>query len=81
MTLPGAALDRRRVGCCGERHAAASGTGNWFGAGGQSAIGCAAHPGARLMLGNSLLLAIREIRRNAMRSFLTILGVVIGELR
>lgn len=33
------------------------------------------------MLGNSLLLAIREIRRNAMRSFLTILGVVIGELR
>ena len=30
------------------------------------------------MLGNSLLLAIREIRRNALRSFLTILGIVIG---
>jgi len=30
------------------------------------------------MLGNSLLLAIREIRRNVLRSFLTILGIVIG---
>jgi putative ABC transport system permease protein len=30
------------------------------------------------MLGNSLLLAFREIRRNVMRSFLTILGIVIG---
>jgi len=30
------------------------------------------------MLGNSILLAFREIRRNVMRSFLTILGIVIG---
>ena len=30
------------------------------------------------MLWNALLLAIREIRRNVMRSFLTILGIVIG---
>ena len=30
------------------------------------------------MLANSLLLAVRAIRRNALRSFLTILGVVIG---
>jgi len=30
------------------------------------------------MLGNSLLLALREIRRNVLRSFLTILGIVIG---
>jgi len=30
------------------------------------------------MLWNTLLLAIREIRRNVMRSFLTILGIVIG---
>jgi putative ABC transport system permease protein len=30
------------------------------------------------MLWNSLLLAVREIRRNALRSFLTILGIVIG---
>jgi putative ABC transport system permease protein len=30
------------------------------------------------MLGNTLLLALREIRRNLLRSFLTILGIVIG---
>ena len=30
------------------------------------------------MLWNSLLLALREVRRNVMRSFLTILGIVIG---
>src|SRR5690606_9979157 len=30
------------------------------------------------MLWNTLLLAIREIRRNLLRSFLTILGIVIG---
>ena len=30
------------------------------------------------MLGNSLLLALREIRRNVLRSVLTILGIVIG---
>ena len=30
------------------------------------------------MLWNALLLAVREIRRNVMRSFLTILGIVIG---
>ena len=30
------------------------------------------------MLGNSLLLALRSIRRNLLRSFLTVLGVVIG---
>ena len=32
----------------------------------------------RLMLWNALLLALREIRRNVLRSFLTILGIVIG---
>ncbi|HPE60701.1 MAG TPA: ABC transporter permease [Thiolinea sp.] len=31
-----------------------------------------------MMLWNSLLLALREIRRNLLRSFLTILGIVIG---
>ena len=30
------------------------------------------------MLLNTLLLALRSIRRNLMRSFLTILGIVIG---
>jgi len=30
------------------------------------------------MLWNTLLLALREIRRNVLRSFLTILGIVIG---
>ncbi len=30
------------------------------------------------MIGNALLLALREIRRNVLRSFLTILGIVIG---
>ena len=30
------------------------------------------------MLWNALLLSLREIRRNLLRSFLTILGVVIG---
>jgi putative ABC transport system permease protein len=30
------------------------------------------------MLWNSLILAMREIRRNLLRSFLTILGIVIG---
>jgi putative ABC transport system permease protein len=30
------------------------------------------------MIGNTLLLALREIRRNVLRSFLTILGIVIG---
>ena len=30
------------------------------------------------MLGNALLIALREIRRNAVRSFLTMLGIVIG---
>jgi putative ABC transport system permease protein len=34
--------------------------------------------GARRMIFNALLLALREIRRNLMRSFLTVLGVVIG---
>src|SRR5690606_21577985 len=36
-----------------------------------------AGPG-RLMLLNTLLLALRSIRRNLLRSFLTILGIVIG---
>jgi predicted ABC-type transport system involved in lysophospholipase L1 biosynthesis ATPase subunit len=36
------------------------------------------HPGGRLMLWNTLLLALRAIRRNLMRSFLTTLGIVIG---
>ena len=31
-----------------------------------------------LMLGNALLLALRELRRNVMRSFLTMLGIIIG---
>ena len=30
------------------------------------------------MLWNAVLLAMREIRRNLMRSFLTVLGIVIG---
>ncbi len=30
------------------------------------------------MIGNTILLAMREIRRNVLRSFLTILGIVIG---
>ena len=30
------------------------------------------------MVWNALLLALRELRRNVMRSFLTILGIVIG---
>ena len=33
---------------------------------------------ARLMLLERLLLALRSIRRNLLRSFLTILGIVIG---
>ena len=31
-----------------------------------------------VMIGNTVLLALREIRRNVLRSFLTILGIVIG---
>ncbi len=31
-----------------------------------------------MMIGNTILLALREIRRNVLRSFLTILGIVIG---
>ena len=31
-----------------------------------------------LMIGNTILLALREIKRNVLRSFLTILGIVIG---
>src|SRR6185503_2858700 len=34
--------------------------------------------GGSVMLGETLLMAWREIRRNALRSFLTMLGVVIG---
>ena len=30
------------------------------------------------MLANALLLALRELRRNVMRSFLTMLGIIIG---
>ncbi len=30
------------------------------------------------MLGNAFLIALREIRRNLMRAFLTVLGVIIG---
>jgi len=30
------------------------------------------------MIGNALLLALRELRRNVMRSFLTMLGIIIG---
>ena len=30
------------------------------------------------MLGNALILALRELRRNVMRSFLTMLGIIIG---
>jgi putative ABC transport system permease protein len=30
------------------------------------------------MLWNTILLALREIRRNILRSFLTVLGIVIG---
>ena len=30
------------------------------------------------MLGNAILLSLREIKRNVLRSFLTILGIVIG---
>jgi len=32
----------------------------------------------RIMLFNTILLALREIRRNVLRSFLTVLGIVIG---
>jgi energy-coupling factor transporter ATP-binding protein EcfA2 len=42
---------------------------------------CRAHASpqrGRLMLLNTLLLALRSIRRNLLRSFLTILGIVIG---
>jgi putative ABC transport system permease protein len=38
----------------------------------------AAYQGGSVMLGETLLMAVREIRRNALRSFLTMLGVVIG---
>ena len=34
--------------------------------------------GGRLMLWNTVLLALRAIRRNVLRSFLTVLGIVIG---
>ncbi|HTK46896.1 MAG TPA: ABC transporter permease [Gemmatimonadaceae bacterium] len=37
-----------------------------------------AYQGGSVMLGETLLMALREIRRNALRSFLTMLGVVIG---
>src|SRR4029453_18137936 len=34
--------------------------------------------GARMMFWNAMVLALREIRRNVLRSSLTILGIVIG---
>src|SRR6185503_20065294 len=36
------------------------------------------YQGGSVMLGETLLMALREVRRNALRSFLTMLGVVIG---
>ena len=45
---------------------------------GRPGIGGQSERGGALMLANTLLLALREIRRNVLRSFLTILGIVIG---